>query len=81
MAIIIAGGAEWRDRFISTGSGENVAQNNLAVKDNAVETAKENNVKAVSSADHIRGNPNAQVKVIEFSDPECPFCKRFRHNE
>lgn len=36
----------------------------------------ENNVKPVSSVDHIKGNPNAKVKLIEFSDPECPFCKR-----
>lgn len=42
-------------------------------------TAQENNVKPVSSDDHIRGNPNAKVKLIEFSDPECPFCKR-HHN-
>lgn len=34
-------------------------------------------VKPVSSSDHIRGNPNALVKVVEFSDTECPFCKRF----
>ena len=77
MAIIIAGALVAGALYFNRGSGENGAQNNLAVKDNAVETAKENNVKAVSSADHIRGNPNAKVKVIEFSDPECPFCKRF----
>ena len=63
--------------YFNRGSGENGAQNNLAVKDNTALTAKENNAKTVSSADHIRGNPNAKVKVIEFSDPECPFCKRF----
>lgn len=39
----------------------------------------ENNVKPISSSDHIKGNPNAKVKIIEFSDPECPFCKR-HHN-
>jgi protein-disulfide isomerase len=27
--------------------------------------------------DHIRGNPNAAILVVEFSDTECPFCKRF----
>ena len=80
MAIIIAGALVAGALYFNRGNGENSNSNNLAVKDNnATETAKENNVKAVSSADHIRGNPNAQVKVIEFSDPECPFCKRFHY--
>ena len=34
-------------------------------------------VKPVSGDDHIRGNANAPVKVVEFSDFECPFCKSF----
>lgn len=32
---------------------------------------------AVTSKDHIRGNPNASVKIVEYSDMECPFCKGF----
>ncbi len=35
------------------------------------------NVKPVTATDHILGNPNAPIKIIEFSDPECPFCKEF----
>lgn len=36
------------------------------------------NVKPVSAkTDHIRGSAKAKVKIIEFSDTECPFCKRF----
>lgn len=31
----------------------------------------------VTDKDHIRGNPNAKVTIIEFSDFECPFCGRF----
>jgi len=27
--------------------------------------------------DHIMGNPNAEVLIIEYSDLECPYCKRF----
>lgn len=78
MAIIIAGALVAGALYFNKGNEGGIgAQNNLAEKNNAIETAKENNVKAISSADHVRGNPNAQVKVIEFSDPECPFCKRF----
>lgn len=31
----------------------------------------------ITSSDHIRGNPNAPVIIVEYSDFECPFCKRF----
>ncbi len=31
----------------------------------------------VTSTDHVRGNKDAKVTFIEYSDFECPFCKRF----
>ncbi len=33
----------------------------------------------VTESDHILGNPNAKIKIVEYSDPSCPFCKTF-HN-
>ncbi len=33
--------------------------------------------RAVSSDDHLIGNPNAKVIIVEYSDFECPFCKIF----
>ena len=34
-------------------------------------------VKPITPEDHIRGDAKAPVKIIEFSDLECPFCKSF----
>ncbi|MEK9179471.1 MAG: DsbA family protein [Patescibacteria group bacterium] len=31
----------------------------------------------VTNKDHIRGNRKAQYLLVEYSDLECPFCKRF----
>lgn len=31
---------------------------------------------AISPADHIRGNPDASVKIVEYFDTECVLCKR-----
>jgi len=31
----------------------------------------------ITEGDHIRGDPNAPVKIVEYSDTECPFCKTF----
>lgn len=32
---------------------------------------------AVSDSDHLRGNKDAKIKLVEYSDFECPFCQRF----
>ncbi|MEI8361470.1 MAG: DsbA family protein [bacterium] len=31
----------------------------------------------LTKADHIRGNKNAKVTIIEYSDMQCPYCARF----
>lgn len=32
---------------------------------------------ALRPGDHVLGNPDADVLIIEYSDTECPFCKKF----
>ncbi len=36
-----------------------------------------NNRPVDAKTDHIRGSNNAEITLIEYSDLECPFCKRF----
>lgn len=43
---------------------------------NTASTA-EINLRPVSQNDHILGNPNADIVIVEYSDLECPFCKNF----
>jgi len=31
----------------------------------------------VTAEDHILGNPDATIKLVEYSDPSCPYCKLF----
>lgn len=47
----------------------NTNENNLS--------ASARNAREVDSSDHIFGNENAKVTIIEYSDFECPFCARF----
>lgn len=35
------------------------------------------NINPVTEDDHIRGNPNAPIVIVEYSDFDCPFCKNF----
>jgi protein-disulfide isomerase len=75
-AIIVAGaliaGAVY---FDSRNASEGVASSQ---SQNTGQQSKElDKLRPIDSGDHIRGNPNAPVKIVEYSDTECPFCKRF----
>jgi len=42
-----------------------------------VKTADKTALSEDFSQDYVRGNVDALVKIVEFSDMECPFCKKF----
>ena len=62
---------------IYNGNSAGGGQAGPLLDDNNPPTDTNVNIKAVSDSDYILGNPNAPVKIVEFSDLECPFCKRF----
>lgn len=64
----------------TTNTNNNVAQATAAPQQDPTDMlpdAQAKKIEPVSSSDHLRGNPNASVKIIEYSDLQCPYCSRF----
>ncbi len=57
----------------------NAGVNNPPAVDDGGEVAPQNiQIRAIDEKrDHILGNKNAKVSIVEYSDFECPFCQRF----
>ncbi len=70
IAIIIAGAIIAGAVFYSN-KGKVADKNTGTVTEENVELAP------ISDKDHIFGNPNAPIVFVEYSDTECPFCKKF----
>lgn len=47
------------------------------VKSGKVEKPYTGEISAYTKGEHLMGNENASIMVIEYSDLECPYCKRF----
>jgi len=87
VSIIIAGlmvsGAVYLSNINSDGNNSGlgnvpaVNNNNPPAPPSGQEKIVGENMKPVSKEDHIFGNPSAPVMIVDFSDMECPFCKRF----
>ncbi len=78
-AIIVAGGLIALAIYYTNTNpaGTKTAGNVADIAKNA--NAPQTEVAPITSADHLLGSKDAQVTIIDYSDTECPFCKRF-HN-
>src|SRR5690606_13191869 len=55
---------------------------NFVITNNALPTITGDttaNMLPIDEADHIRGDANAPIVIVEYSDLECPYCQR--HHE
>lgn len=83
VAIVIAGafiaGAVY---FVAARNGvtsQAATDKQLSVAQTPEPTGSTDAVRPVTGDDHIKGSLDAPIKIVEYSDFECPFCQRF-HN-
>ena len=81
LAIVFGAGLIAAAVFFGGGSAgsQKVAQQPVGAKTNEQVADTTSKVRPVTAEDHIKGNPDAPIKIVEYSDFECPFCKQF-HN-
>lgn len=72
IAIVIAGALVAAALYFGGTGGTGVTQ-----KQPTQPAVTKADIVPVSSSDHIIGDPNAPIKIIEYTDLECPFCKQF----
>jgi|SRR3989344_2216330 len=79
LAIIIAAVFVSGAIFYSRGGFNffNLAKTDVGADQNGISSDLLDAVRPVGADDHIFGNADAPVKIIEYSDFECPFCKDF----
>lgn len=81
IAIVIAGGLIALAVFYGGApGGTQVAGNSVAPtpqQTTAPTPPPIGDIRPVTTDDYVRGPENAKVTIIEYSDLECPFCKRF----
>lgn len=77
-AIVLAGvfiaGAVF---FSNGGSVDRVGTEAHQADEQMQPVATTDKVRPVTTVDHIKGNPDAPIKIVEYSDFECPFCQQF----
>lgn len=63
--------------FFSGGKTEQVAPTVQKQANSDEEVVATGTMRPIDNEDYVRGNPNAPILIVEYSDYDCPFCKQF----
>ncbi|MES2622852.1 MAG: thioredoxin domain-containing protein [Patescibacteria group bacterium] len=75
LSILIAGALIAFGVYASEKKGSDTTASNGKDLINGALQAPEIEVAKVTDEDHLRGDKDAKIAIIEYSDTECPFCK------
>jgi len=74
---IIAGFAMIAIAILFTGDSDSSPTTQTATTTDDTAAVVAGSPRPVDDTDYIRGNPNAPIMMIEYSDYDCPFCKQY----
>ena len=79
LAVVLAGGLVAGAVILKGGSAPTQPKGTAQVPPPAVQKQVDttNAIAKVTEKDHIKGSLSAPIKIVEYSDFECPFCKQF----